>query len=142
VVELYEEALRINGRHVPSLCNYAGFLVTHQHSERCLRRARGLLVRALALAPNHLDCLTSLGVLAAFYPAAFREEDDATGGEEEEEEHTHMHTCARCGSNAEAQEARLRIAQRLFARALDLHPGLPQFTCFTSIKVLAQKCKY
>ena len=128
VAELYEAALRINGRHVPSLCNYAGFLVTHQHSERCLRRARGLLVRALGLAPNHLDCLTSLGVLAAFYPAAFREEEEAAGAGEEAEEHT-------CTRTAAAQEARVRIAQRLFARALDLQPGLPQFTCFTSIKV-------
>ena len=80
---LFEGALRINGHHVPTLCNYANFLASqYQHDIPSVRRARQLLTHALRLDPHHLDCLSSLAVLVAFYPDCLTSADAGAASED------------------------------------------------------------
>jgi tetratricopeptide (TPR) repeat protein len=71
---LFEGALRVNQHHVATLCNYAAFLASqYQHDLQSVRRARQLLTQGLRLDPHHLDCLSSLGALVAFFPECLGE---------------------------------------------------------------------
>ena len=71
---LFEGALRVNKNHVATLCNYAAFLASqYQHDLQSVRRARQLLTHGLRLDPHHLDCLSSLGALVAFFPECLGE---------------------------------------------------------------------
>ena len=65
---LFQTALKVNSAHVPSLCNYATFLVRgnaevgdRKKKQQEMRLARELLTRALRVEPLHLDSLSSLG---------------------------------------------------------------------------------
>ena len=77
---LFEAALHINANHVPTLCNYATFLASHQHDLSSMRRARQMLTRAVRLQPTHLDSLASLAALLAFFPKCLDEKTVSIDG--------------------------------------------------------------